>query len=240
MEGEALGGCFVSADSVKLTTPPAFRVIKILAPPDPLDIAIHRFCCELFALSIAWIVLFGDSLEAVLGYLPSNTYKIIGFFIIAPTTLLPLHLLSIPSLLSFFSSVLLILILVIDGLTKKDAPGSIIDPAITNLAPEWQNGNFLGGIGLLLAGFGGHAILPSLARDMREPHKYNKTINTAYLVAGFLFAVCGAAGYLMFGHNVTSEVTRDLMMPEYGFSKTLNQVATWLIVSEPALFLPVC
>lgn len=133
------------------------------------------FCLELFALAIAWIVLFGDSLAAVLpGGLSSNTYKVIGFFIVAPTTLLPLHLLSIPSILSLVSSLVVIVILLIDGFGKTSAPGSILHPVPTSWGPDWTGGNVLGGLGLLIAGFGGHAIIPSLAIDMKEPKKFDK------------------------------------------------------------------
>lgn len=166
-----------------------------------------RFCLELFALSIAWIVLLGDSLHAVLGHLSSDTYKIIGFFIVVPTTLLPLHLLSIPSLISLFSSFLLILILLIDGFSKSAAPGSILHPVHTSLGPDMENYNFLGGLGLLIAGFGGHAIIPSLALDMKSPHKFNKVCDWSFGIASVIFMVTGAAGYLMFGDKVTDEVS---------------------------------
>ncbi|KAJ9093388.1 hypothetical protein QFC21_006418 [Naganishia friedmannii] len=198
------------------------------------------FCLELFALSIAWIVLLGDSLHAVLGRFSTDTYKIIGFFIVVPTTLLPLHLLSIPSLISLFSSFLLILILLIDGFSKSAAPGSIIHPVKTSLGPDMENYNFLGGLGLLIAGFGGHAIIPSLALDMKSPHKFNKVCDWAFGIASVIFMITGTAGYLMFGDKVTDEITKDLMKDEYGFSKTLNQVATWMIVINPIAKFALC
>jgi vesicular inhibitory amino acid transporter len=109
-----------------------------------------------------------------LGVLSPDTYKLIGFFIVAPTTLLPLHLLSIPSIMSLVSSTVVILILLIDGFTKKTAPGSLVDPVHTSLGPDMTHANVLGGLGLLIAGFGGHAIIPSLAIDMKDPRKFNK------------------------------------------------------------------
>jgi hypothetical protein len=42
-------------------------------------------------------------------------------------------------------------------------------------------GNWLGGIGLVLAGFGGHAVMPSLARDMKHPERFDKVINKAFV-----------------------------------------------------------
>lgn len=91
-----------------------------------------------------------------------------------PTTLLPLSVLSLPSLLSTMSCVLLVVFILIDGFVKTSPPGSILHPATTALWPQIANGNWLGGVGLILAGFGGHAVVPSLARDMRHPEHFDR------------------------------------------------------------------
>jgi hypothetical protein len=44
--------------------------------------------------------------------------------------------------------------------------------------------------------------------------------------------ISGTAGYLMFGNNVSDAIMKDLLLPQYGFSIPLNQVATWMIVSR--------
>lgn len=93
---------------------------------------------------------------------------------VVPTTLLPLSILSLPSLLSTLSSLLLVLIILIDGFSKSTSPGSLLHPEPTNFGPEWTHGNWLGGIGLILAGFGGHAVVPGLARDMKHPEHFDR------------------------------------------------------------------
>lgn len=95
-------------------------------------------------------------------------------FSILPTTLVPLHLLSLPSLLSTLSTLGLIVIILIDGFIKPEAPGSLRQPGPTHWMPEWHNANVLGGVGLILAGFGGHAVVPSLVRDMRNPAAFDR------------------------------------------------------------------
>ena len=95
-------------------------------------------------------------------------------FSVAPTTFLPLSLLSLPSLLSSVSTLLLLFIVVADGLWKTTAPGSIRDPQVTSWSPDFHGGNVLGGLGLMLAGFGGHSVMPSLARDMKHPLHFDK------------------------------------------------------------------
>ncbi|ORY26805.1 transmembrane amino acid transporter protein-domain-containing protein [Naematelia encephala] len=191
------------------------------------------FCLELFALSVALIVLFGDSLEAIHPQISSNMYKIIGFFIILPTALMPLRLLSLPSLLSSVSSLLLVIVILVDGFLKSSPPGSIRHPASTSLGPEWTGANWLGGIGLILAGFGGHACMPNLVKDMRNPEHFDGIIDIAFVTATAISFVAGAAGYLMIGNTVSDEITRDLMLERYGYPRWLNLLALWMIVVNP-------
>ncbi|WVN86056.1 uncharacterized protein L203_101214 [Cryptococcus depauperatus CBS 7841] len=175
------------------------------------------FCTELFALGVALILLFGDTLHVLFSNVSSNTWKLIGFFIIVPTTLLPLHLLSLPSLLSFVSSLLLVIVLVIDGILPEATPsnpsphGSILHPEPTSWLPEWHHANWLGEVGLILAGFGGHAVMPSLARDMKQPEN----------------------GVYDDGLEVSDEITKDMMQEKYCFPKVLNIIALWMIIINP-------
>ncbi|WWD20902.1 hypothetical protein CI109_105380 [Kwoniella shandongensis] len=191
------------------------------------------FCLELFALGVALVVLFGDTMNALYPDVSSNTWKMLGYFVILPTALLPLRLLSLPSLLSSVSSLLLVLVLLIDGFIRPVAPGSIRQPMETKWGPEWQGANWLGAIGLVLAGFGGHAVMPSLARDMKKPENFDKIINKAFAIATSISFVAGAAGYLMIGQTVSDEITRDLMQEKYHYPKVLNLVALWMIVINP-------
>ncbi|KAK4688314.1 hypothetical protein P7C73_g1792, partial [Tremellales sp. Uapishka_1] len=152
---------------------------------------------------------------------------------ILPTALMPLRLLSLPSLLATLSSFLLIIIILVDGFSKSAAPGSLRHPEPTSWGPETSQANWLGGIGLVLAGFGGHAVIPSLARDMRNPQNFDKIINRAFVIATFISFIAGAAGYLMIGNTVSDEITRDLMQEKYHYSRALNLFATWMIVINP-------
>lgn len=49
--------------------------------------------------------------------------------------------------------------------------------------------------------------MPSLARDMRHPHHFDKVINKAFAIAAGVSFVAGAAGYLMIGNTVSDEVS---------------------------------
>jgi len=96
-----------------------------------------------------------------------------------PTVFLPLPFLSYASLLGIVSTVLLIGVVFVDGFSKIDAPGSLWSPATTSFS--FRNLEGLGlAFGLFMAGFGAHAALPSLTRDMAEPHRFGEAMNYAF------------------------------------------------------------
>ena len=135
---------------------------------------------------------------------------LITFSSLIPTVFLPLSLLSYTSILGILSTVFLVIVLIVDGLTKKEAPGSLWDPAHTELGV----GNFrqLGvAFGLFMAGFSGHAVIPSLVRDMQDPTEFESMLNYAFVVATAIYTIIGYAGYLMFGADVSEEVSQSLL-----------------------------
>ncbi|KLT40369.1 hypothetical protein CC85DRAFT_297557 [Cutaneotrichosporon oleaginosum] len=191
------------------------------------------FCTELFAFGVALIVLFGDSMNAVLPDYSAETWMALGFFLVLPTTFMPLRWLAVPSVLSTAAVVVLIGIILFDGLWKKHAPGSLLDPMPTRLGPEMKMMNWVGGVGLVLAGYGGHAVIPAIAKDARNPAAIDRLFNISFTVAGAVAAVSGAMGYLMMGDNVSDEISKDMMNPIMKYPETLNQVALWMIVLVP-------
>lgn len=68
-----------------------------------------------------------------------------------PTVFLPLSLLSYTSILGIISTLLLVFVIFYDGFTKTTAPGSLLDPAPTDLGVK--DLNKLGiAFGLFMAG----------------------------------------------------------------------------------------
>jgi hypothetical protein len=103
-----------------------------------------------------------------------------------PTVFLPLSLLSYASILGIVSTVLIIAVVFVDGFTKRDTPGSLWSPADTSL--EVKNLSELGiAFGLFMAGFSGHAVIPSLAKDMINPLEFDRMINWAFVSPGDSF-----------------------------------------------------
>ncbi|KAM0750788.1 hypothetical protein T439DRAFT_325846 [Meredithblackwellia eburnea MCA 4105] len=190
------------------------------------------FVCELTALSIALVVLFSDSMSTLIPRLSPTFFKFIAFAIILPTTYLPLRFLSITSLIGILSSFMLLFVLYFDGIWKRYPPGSLWVPMHTDFGPRW--GRLPLSFGLLMSGFAGHAVIPSLYRDMKEPKHFDRMINMAYFIAFGISMLMGAAGYAMFGNDVSDEVTRDLRRT-HGYPAVLNQIAVWMIAINPVV-----
>ncbi len=55
--------------------------------------------------------------------------------------------------------------------------------------------------------FSGHAVMPSLARDMIDPTQFDSMIDWAFGIATLIYTTIGVTGYLMFGDNVSDEVS---------------------------------
>ncbi|KAA1468661.1 hypothetical protein DENSPDRAFT_857446 [Dentipellis sp. KUC8613] len=189
------------------------------------------FCIELFGFSVVLVTLYADSLHVVLPAWSSDAYKILGIFILVPTVFLPLSVLSYASMLGIVSTMFLVAVIIIDGFSKPDAPGSLRSPAETNFGLEGMEKLGMA-FGLFMAGFGGHAVIPSLARDMIDPSQFDLAMNWAFGFATFIYALIGAAGYIMFGNNVSDEISKDLLgVPSY--SPALNGLALWMLVITP-------
>ncbi|GJJ08762.1 hypothetical protein Clacol_002981 [Clathrus columnatus] len=194
------------------------------------------FFLELFSVCVILVTLCGDSLHLVLPTFTSNQYKPMTIIALAPAMFLPLSILAYASLLGVLSTFSIMGCIMIDGLSKPDAPGSLWEPADTML--YGRDTRKIGvAFGLFMAGFGGHAVIPSLARDMQDPSEFDGMINWAFAIATFLYGVIGAAGYLMFGESVGEEISKNILeVPEY--NRFLNNLTVWMLVFAPLTKFP--
>ncbi|KAJ7139827.1 transmembrane amino acid transporter protein-domain-containing protein [Mycena epipterygia] len=189
------------------------------------------FCLELFAVSVLLVTLYADSLHSLLPQFSLDTYKLCSLILLLPTVFLPLSLLSYSSILGVLSTILIVTVVLVDGLSKHTSPGSLWSPAETSIGvSSWSN---LGiAFGLFIAGFGCHPLIPSLARDMVDPHKFERMINLAFTIGTFIYALLAVAGYLMFGNSISGEISMDLLKTG-GYNKPLNHLAIWMLVLSP-------
>ncbi|EDO17578.1 hypothetical protein Kpol_534p60 [Vanderwaltozyma polyspora DSM 70294] len=169
------------------------------------------FTLDLLGCGVSLVILFGDSLNALFPQYSTTFFKILGFFVITPPVFLPLSVLSNISLLGIMSTIGTVVVVLLCGLYKQDAPGSLIDTMPTNLWPVSFK-SFCLSIGLLSACWGGHAVFPNLKTDMRHPEKFKDCLKTTYKITATTDIGTAIIGFLMFGDLVMGEITTNVML----------------------------
>ncbi|KAF2206365.1 hypothetical protein CERZMDRAFT_72227 [Cercospora zeae-maydis SCOH1-5] len=176
------------------------------------------FSLELVAACVALVVLFADSLNALIPIdsLGLTEWKIVCGLILIPLSFLPLRLLSFTSILGILSCFGIVLAVVIDGLIKPNTPGSLRQPASTYLFPaNW--GSLPIAFGILMSPWGGHSVFPNIYRDMRHPYKYRRGVHITYIFTFGLDLLMAVVGLLMFGDDVKDEITRNILEMDSGY-----------------------
>ena len=194
------------------------------------------FCLELVASCVALVVLFADSMNALIESFGILEYKILCGIIIVPLAFVPLRFLSFSSVLGIICCITIVTGVLIDGIIKSQSPGSLRDPATTYPTPK----NWLTlplAFGLLMAPWGGHSVFPNIYRDMRHPMKYNKAVNYTYAFTLSLEVVIAIIGYLMFGEHVHDEVTSNIFMTP-GYPRWVSYVIAIAVCIIPLTKIP--
>ncbi|KAF7725567.1 hypothetical protein EC973_009522 [Apophysomyces ossiformis] len=189
------------------------------------------FVIELFTLGVAVVILLGDGLSSLAPQLNPLTINLLCFAVLTPLLFLPIRKLAYASLIGVISGFSLVIIVVYDGLSKTERPGSLWEQADTELVPS-QLYNIPLSFGLIMAGYSGHAVFPSIYRDMEDPRTYSKMIDITYIITATIYIVMAVAGYAMFGLDTMQEITQNLALTP-GYQKLVNNFAIWLIVLTP-------
>ncbi|KAF4633213.1 hypothetical protein G7Y89_g4909 [Cudoniella acicularis] len=187
------------------------------------------FTLELLAACVALIVLFADTLDLLIPGVGVTEWKILCGLLLIPLNFAPLRILS-------FSSVIVVLIVFIDGFIKPHTPGSLREPAATYLFPS----NWLTlplSFGLLMSPWGGHSVFPNIYRDMRHPYKFKKSIKVTFTFTYLLDCLTAVAGILMFGDGVMDEITANIIGTS-GYPRTLSILMSIFIAIIPLTKIP--
>lgn len=178
------------------------------------------FCLELLASCVALVVLFADSLNALLPVVTVTSFKAICGLILVPLAFIPLRSLSISSVLGIFCCLWIVAAIFADGISKSSGFGSLRDPTKTYIFPsDWRTLPL--SYGLIMAPWGGHGVFPNIYKDMRHPSKYNSAVNTTYIFTYSLELILAAVGYSMFGDRVRDEITANIFLTN-GYPRWLS------------------
>ena len=195
------------------------------------------FSCELFSASVALLILITESLKQVLpeGTL-TNVELIMLIWSILTVSTWPksLSVLSYTSMIGILCIINLVGVVLFDGLYKLEAPGSLWHPAETHLLPHKWNKLPLS-FGIFFAGFAGHACFPGFYTAMKRPQKFKFAIDMAFTSACLVYLSIGAAGYLMFGQQVSSLIIENL---KDGYPNLLYLITMILVIINPATKYP--
>ncbi|KAG0178390.1 hypothetical protein DFQ29_003506 [Apophysomyces sp. BC1021] len=169
------------------------------------------FMVELVAIGVTLIILLGDGIQSLFGRFNAFTIGLMLFAILTPTLFFPIRRLVFTSVIGIVTCISLVIIVLYDGFTKIEHPGSLWEPMETELIPS-DIANFPLSFGLMMAGFTGHSVFPAIYRDMKDPKEYNQMINITYVLTVFLYCTMAGAGYLMFGLDTMQEVINDFSL----------------------------
>ena len=194
------------------------------------------FSFELVAASVALVILFADSLDALIPGVGSVQWKLLCGLVLVPLNFAPLRLLSFSSILGILCCTLLVGIVIADGFIKPHSPGSLREPATTYLFPErWSTIPL--SLGLLMSPWGAHSVFPSIYKDMRHPEKYTKSLWYTYSFTSGLDFTMAIVGLLMFGDYIQDEVTSNILLTP-GYPKFLSVFIVVLIAIIPHTKVP--
>lgn len=86
--------------------------------------------------------------------------------------------------------------------------------------------------GLVMAGFSGHAVFPSIYRDMQDPKQYERMVDIAYIVTAAAYVLMAIMGYLMFGQETMQEITQNLASTP-GYYPIVTNIGIGLMILTP-------
>eukprot|EP00753_Platysulcus_tardus_P004763 PLAT12672.1.p1 GENE.PLAT12672.1~~PLAT12672.1.p1 ORF type:complete len:480 (-),score=146.65 PLAT12672.1:41-1456(-) len=176
------------------------------------------FYGELFMAAVIYIILEATNLQHLLPSHSVTWYAWVMTAIIWPTLFLTdLRLLSILATGGVICTLLVAAVLVYLSVLPPDV---LVKPAETQLLGPDLSLSF----GIMLVGYAGHSVFPSLFASMKEPEKLPRVLNRTYIVTFLTYAVVASFGYLKFGTACMQELTLNLR------TSTLADTVIWLFV----------
>lgn len=175
-------------------------------------IVVLTFTVDLLFAGVSMIILFADSFNVLTG-LDKVVFKIIISTLFFLLSFVKLNVLSHLSLVGIICTSLIVCVVLICGVIKHTAPGSLIEVSPTSLWPISFK-HLLLSLGIFMSPFGGHAIFPELYRDMKHPQKYNRVVSVVFSFTWCVDFIMAGLGYLMFGNGVTDQVTKSIMLTQ--------------------------
>ncbi|ORY38359.1 hypothetical protein BCR33DRAFT_682428 [Rhizoclosmatium globosum] len=226
-------------------------IVELAFGPSSRPFISFLFMFELFAAATGLVILGADSIVALNPTLPLLPVKIAVTCLLVLTTFpRGMGWLAYGSIVGLLTLLSLFGILLFNGLVTPHTPGSLWDPAPTNLWPEETSafgevGSMWLAAGLFVIGLDAHAIFPSIYRDLKVPREFGRVVERAYVLNWGLYVGFASVGYIMFGKDILPQVTQNLpLIPTFNQSLTkfilfltaLNPFTKYALIMAPVNF----
>ena len=161
------------------------------------------FSLELLLVLTGYLILGGDNMQKMIGLPHTMCYFCMACLVLPPCLMNDFKQLAIVSILGILTNMVVLGIVLGLGLTTLHAPGSLYEGAPTQFFLRWQSLSF---VGLVMASFAGHAVLPDLYSSMANRCEYSTVVNVTFLICNVYFVVIATLGYRMYGDGTLPEI----------------------------------
>ena len=183
------------------------------------------------ALSI-YVALMGDNLHKVFPNVDRNLLCLISTGTVLPTCWTSkLALLSNLSVIGIVATTLLLVVLVETGFVtpKTYHTGSFYSINFAEL--EAFDSHIPMSIGIIMSGFAGHAVFPSIYEAMEDKDRFPRLMDAVYITCFALYGSMAVCGYLLFRGETQEEITLNLY--DVAGGSVVVQITMWLIIINP-------
>eukprot|EP00741_Cyanophora_paradoxa_P000624 tig00000430_g600.t1 len=166
---------------------------------------------ELFSMLVIFIIMEGENLHKIFPEVPLLTFMVGTAVLVLPTAWMrDLSWISYISSVGVVSALTLIGVVLTKAAVVIGVEGTPVGPLLdrTSFVSDWATVPIA--FGLMTFSVGGHAVFPSINASMREPEKFDRVVDISYLVVLLAYGAVAGAGYILFGPNVSPQITLDL------------------------------
>ncbi|KXS22271.1 hypothetical protein M427DRAFT_50600 [Gonapodya prolifera JEL478] len=174
------------------------------------------FFLELFGDNVGAVILISGQVELLLPTISPIAIKICTIPLLLLFSSIPMSQMQAVASLGMICAVFITFVVYYDGLTSTTSPGSLLNPAPTQLLPDMTSPSGLSGLamasGVVVHALAGHAPLPPMYLSLvnREANR-NWEIALAFGGSISLFMITGVAGYLEWGSKTKDMITKNLI-----------------------------
>ena len=183
------------------------------------------------ALSI-YVALMGDNLHKVFPSVDRNLLCLISTATVLPTCWTSkLAVLSNLSVIGIVATTLLLVVLVETGFVTPDTyhTGSFYSIDWAELEPF--DSKIPMAIGIIMSGFAGHAVFPSIYESMADKERFPRLMDAVYITCFTLYGSMAVLGYLLFRGETQEEITLNLY--DVAGKSIAVKTTMWLIIINP-------